>query len=115
MPHLIIDFSNELATDERIGSMMDAIHQAAQSTRLFEESHIKIRMLPVQYYRTGKGRDTFIHAQLRIHSGRTAEQKKLLSEAVLISIQDQHWPVKRVTVEVVDMDKDSYSKYTSEL
>jgi len=114
MPHMIIEFSQELASDERIGSMMDAIHQAALSTGLFEESHIKVRMLPIQYYITNKVRDSFIHAQLRILSGRSTEQKKILSETVLASIKDQHWPVKRITVEVVDMDSDSYSRYTAD-
>ncbi|MCW8955956.1 MAG: 5-carboxymethyl-2-hydroxymuconate isomerase [Gammaproteobacteria bacterium] len=113
MPHLIIEFSHELATDERVGSMMEAVLLAAQLTGLFEQNHIKVRMIPIQYYRTIKGRDAFIHAQLRIHSGRNAQQKKLLSEAVLASIREQHWPVKQITVEVVDMDRDSYSKYTA--
>ena len=115
MPHMIIEFSHDLATAERIGNMMDAVHQAALSTGLFEEGHIKIRMIPVQYYRTGKSRDAFIHAQLRIHAGRNSEQKKMLSEAVLVSIRDQHWPVKRLTVEVVDMDRESYSRYTADM
>lgn len=115
MPHMIIEFAHELATDERIGSMMDAVYQAALSTGLFQDSHIKIRMIPVQYYRTGKNRDTFIHAQLRIHSGRKPEQKKMLSEVVLASMRDQHWPVKRFTVEVVDMDRESYSRYNADI
>jgi len=115
MPHLIIEFSQELASDERIGSMMDAVHQAAFSTGLFEESHIKIRMIPVQYYLTAKVRDSFLHAQLRILSGRSTEQKKILSEAVMASIRDQHWPVKRINVEVVDMDRDTYSRYTTDI
>lgn len=114
MPHMIIEFSHGLASDERIGNMMDAVHQAALSTDLFEESHIKIRMVPILYFLTANSRDSFLHAQLRIKSGRKPEQKKMLSEAVLASIKDQHWPVKRITVEVVDMDRDSYSRYTAQ-
>ncbi len=114
MPHLILEFSHELASDERLGSMMDAVHQAAFSTGLFEESHIKVRMIPIHYYLNAKSRDSFLHAQLRILSGRNPEQKKMLSEAVMASIKDQHWPVKRITVEVVDMDRDSYFRFTAE-
>lgn len=114
MPHLIIEFSHELASDERLGSMMQAVHESAFSSGLFEESHIKIRMIPIRYYLTANSRDSFLHAQLRILSGRTPEQKKMLSQAVLAAIQDQHWPVKRITVEVVDMDRDSYFRHTAE-
>ena len=114
MPHMIIEFSQELASDKRVGSMMQAVHEAAFSSGLFEQSHIKIRMIPIQYYLTANSRDSFLHAQLRILSGRTPEQKKMLSQAVLASITDQHWPVKRITVEVVDMDRDSYYRYTAE-
>lgn len=114
MPHFIIEFSEESATDERIGNLMDSLYHAAVASELFEPDNIKVRMHPLRYYTSANSRDSFIHAQLRIHNGRTPEQKKMLSDSVLATIREQHWPVKRITVEVVDMDKDSYSKYTAD-
>jgi len=112
MPHLIIEFADDLAVDNSVSKMLDAVHYATVETGLFIESHIKTRAIPVKHYRTGVGFDPFIHAQLRIKSGRNETQKKILSESVLSAIVNQAWPVKVVTVEVVDIDSESYSKST---
>ena len=113
MPHLIIEYAQDLIPDKKIPAMIDAVHLAAMSTGLFEESHIKTRATPMVYYRLGNSNDPFIHAQLRILSGRDEKQKCTLSETVLNAICDQGWPAKVVTVEVVDMDRSSYSKHTT--
>ena len=111
MPHLIIEYAEALATAEQLRPMIDAVHQAAVASGLFEEENIKTRVRSVAFYRTGTGQDPFIHAQLRILSGRSQEQKKLLSEGVLAAIRKQGWAAKIITVEVVDMDRATYSKY----
>ena len=105
MPHMVLD--------EQIPHMIDAVHHAAFSTGLFVETHIRTRAIPVSFYRTGTGYEPFIHAQLRIHSGRDEKQKKDLSRTVLNAILQQGWPASVVTVEVVDMDIDSYSRHSA--
>lgn len=110
MPHLIIEFAEELADAEQVGQMLDAVHDAAYGTGLFEHSHIRTRAIPVRHYRTGGQPRPFMHAQLRIHSGRNAAQKRTLSESVLRALRDQSWPAQSITVEVVDMDLASYAK-----
>lgn len=112
MPHLILEYSQAQASDERVERMLDAVHAAAAGTGLFDAHHIRVRAIPVVFYRTGGSRDHFIHAQLRIHAGRNEAQKKTLSEAVLAAIRDQAWPAHVVTVEVVDMDRATYAKYS---
>lgn len=112
MPHLIIQYAQELARDEQVPPMLDAVHEAAASTGLFDESHIRTRAFPVAFYRVGTGRDPFIHAQLRILPGRTPAQKTTLSNAVLAALREQGWAAKVITVEVVDMDGESYAKHT---
>ena len=112
MPHLIIEFSQQQAEPEQVETMLDAVHTAAVTTALFEESHIRVRATPLDYYRTGGHYAHFIHAQCRIHAGRNAAQKRQLSEAVLQALKGQDWPARSITVEVVELDRDSYSKYT---
>jgi len=112
MPNLIIEFSRELARDEQIPALLMSVHQAAMASGLFIESHIKTRAIPVDYFLTGGVDAPFIHAQLRIKSGRDQAQKKALSEAVLQAIRQQNWPAQVMTVEVVDMDRSSYAKYS---
>lgn len=112
MPHLIIEYAQDMAVEEKIPAMMNAVHEAAVATALFDESHIKVRAIPVRHYLVAKKHDPFIHAQLHIRSGRDQTQKKLLSETVLNALRNQHWPVSIITVEVVDMDTSSYTKYS---
>ncbi len=112
MPHLIIEFSQDMAEAEQVEAMLDAVHQAAAGTGLFEVSHIRVRAVPVAYYRVGGAREPFVHVQCRIHPGRSEAQKRQLSEAVLAAIREQGEPAKVITVEVVEMERLTYAKYS---
>lgn len=112
MPHLIIEYARDMNIDDKVPAMLNAVHNAAVSTGLFDEGNIKVRALPLEYYRFGKGRDPFVHAQLRIQMGRNPEQKKNLSNTVLKALCDQGLPTGMITVEVVEMDTTSYAKYS---
>lgn len=113
MPHLIIEYSQSLASAQQVESMLDYVHQAVQKNGLFDASHIKIRAHPVTFYRVGGTDECFIHAQLRIKPGRTVQQKKSLSDAVLDALKRLAWPARVITVEVIDMDNESYAKFDS--
>lgn len=113
MPHLIIEYADDLASDADIPPLLDAVHAAAVSTGLFDESHIKTRAIAVSHYRTGTGHGPFIHAQLRIKAGRTGAQKRELSAAVLAAIRSRNLPAQVITIEVVDMDAATYAKWSA--
>jgi 5-carboxymethyl-2-hydroxymuconate isomerase len=111
VPHLIVEFPQDAVEVEQVEALLDAVHGAALTTGLFDESHIRVRAIPLVHYRAAGRRDPFIHVQCRIHAGRTDEQKRQLSEAVLAAVRKQGVAVKVITVEVVEMDKASYAKY----
>ncbi|MEN8171002.1 MAG: 5-carboxymethyl-2-hydroxymuconate Delta-isomerase [Pseudomonadota bacterium] len=111
MPHFIIEYSQGQAGVEQVEAMLDAVHLAAADTALFDVDHIRVRALPVAFYRIAGKRDHFIHAQCRIHSGRYEAQRRRLSEAVLGALKAQRWPVKSITVEVVELDRATYAKF----
>ena len=112
MPHVIIEFSEELASAGQIEMLLDEINRAAAGTGLFEASHIRVRAMAYAHYRVAGKREPFIHAQCRIHAGRSETQQRQLSEAVLLALRAQGWPVRVITVEVVEMERASYAKYT---
>jgi len=114
MPHLILEYPQDYVTDAQIESLLDTVHRAALQSGLFDESHIRVRAIPLDHYRSGGKRKPFIHVQCRIHGGRTDDQKRLFSEAVLVAIRDHDLPVAVITVEVVEMDRASYAKYVLE-
>jgi 5-carboxymethyl-2-hydroxymuconate isomerase len=112
MPHILIEFTEALASDEQVESLLDAIHTTVAATELFDEEHIRVRAYSLHHYRCGSRKRHFIHAQLRIHAGRSNEQKHRLSNAVLSALHAQQWPAEVITVEVVEMERESYAKFT---
>ena len=110
MPHLILEYSQSLVNEEQLDALLDQLHQAVCATQLFTESHIKLRAYAACHYRIGGEQRPFIHTQLRIKPGRNSEQKQHLTAAILSTIQSQPWASGVITVEVVDMDADSYAK-----
>lgn len=111
MPHLIIEYPQDAVGEEQAESMLEGVHQAALGTGLFDESHIRIRAVPLLHYRAGGERVPFIHVQCRIHAGRDETQKRRLSEAVLAAIHEQALSMKVITVEIVEMARASYAKF----
>ncbi|WP_133407942.1 5-carboxymethyl-2-hydroxymuconate Delta-isomerase [Parashewanella tropica] len=106
MPHCIIEHSNEFNADV----LMEAVFKGALSSRLFESKAIKVRALPYQFYQVGFKRSAFIHVTLKILSGRTQEQKLDLSEKVLNQLSALSYDDVSITVEVVDIDRESYKR-----
>lgn len=111
MPHLIIEYPHELLNQTQRQALVERVHEAAGSTGLFDISHIKTRAVAMAAYRLGDGQGPFIHAQLRIHRGRDASQKEMLSWTVLNAIRELKLAIKLITVEVVELDRDGYAKY----
>lgn len=113
MPHLIIEYPARIVTASQVEAMLTAVHGAAAGSGLFEEDHIRVRAWPLEHaLPAGEGR-AFMHAQCRIHGGRTAAQKKALSEAVLAALREQAWAVAVITVEVVELERASYAKWVA--
>lgn len=113
MPHIIIEFSKELVPEPQITTVLDAIHQTVISSKLFEPEKVKSRAIPVTHYRVGVSNGFFIHVQIRMHAGRNESQKKLLSKSILEVIQGQNLGANAITVEIVDMDRNCYARFST--
>ena len=110
MPHCIIDYSQDIAGQIEIDTLMDAVHQGAMDSGLFPEYDIKTRARGFEYHRTGQTRDSFVHVAVHLLSGREDAQKAALSESVLGKIEPLLPQVVSVGVEICDMHRDSYRK-----
>ncbi|MCF6189311.1 MAG: 5-carboxymethyl-2-hydroxymuconate Delta-isomerase [Cocleimonas sp.] len=114
MPHCIIEYSKELESEINPKLMINAAHHGALASTLFKESHIKSRTVSYQHYKTGANDLRFIHITLRILSGRTLGQKTDLSQHILSQFKallgSKNLSSISVTVEVSDMERDTYSK-----
>ena len=64
----------------------------------------------VEYAEQITGSEPYIHIQARIKSGRDADNKKQLGEVVLAGLSKLNIPASVITIEIIDMDRDSYNK-----
>jgi 5-carboxymethyl-2-hydroxymuconate isomerase len=116
MPHLIIQHSANLSPLP-LAELLPALNASVTaSPEIADETDLQTRVLPVDAFRIGNQGEqrAFVHAQLRLLSGRTPEAKRDLSERIAVVLR-QYLPRPpgmrvQLAVEVVDMDRGSYIK-----
>ncbi|BEV13460.1 5-carboxymethyl-2-hydroxymuconate Delta-isomerase [Herbaspirillum sp. DW155] len=115
MPHLVMEYTGNLAID--VQPTLQRLNQALVASGHFEENAIKARAVRLDDYLVGtasEARRAFVALRLAILSGRTVEEKKSVSDLLGAAIQkDQHWPKDvqvQITVEIVDMQRETYFK-----
>jgi len=108
LPHCIVEYSPCVDAQE----LNNKVFKGALDSGLFasDGSDIKVRSIVYGHYQTGAVKEDFIHVTLRILSGRNDADKLSLSQSVLSQLESLCLAQASLTVEVVDMDRDSYSK-----
>lgn len=116
MPHLVIEHSANLSPLP-IGELLPALNRSlTASPAILDESDLKTRVVAVDAYRVGNqdGSRAFVHAQIRLLAGRTPEVKRDLAQRIAAALREfVPRPVGldvQLSVEVIDMDRDSYVK-----
>lgn len=110
MPHCIIEYSDTLETILCPNELMRSVYLGALSSELFDADDIKTRLVSFQHFASGDIKQDFIHVVLKILSGRSNEQRKALSNSVLTELNRLPLSSISLTVEVVEIEKSSYSK-----
>jgi 5-carboxymethyl-2-hydroxymuconate isomerase len=110
MPHCIIEYSTEIETSVKPAQLINAVYQGALTSGLFDHNNIKTRSIAFDSYQTGSIKKAFVHVTVKIFSGRNLEQKKTLSNLILSQLKTIDFPSISLTVEVVEMEKESYAK-----
>ena len=110
MPHCIVEYSEGLEKNVAPARLLDAVFQGALSSGLFEEQDIKTRAVAYKNYQTGSAKKEFVHVEVKILTGRIAEQRKMLSGFVLAELGSLGLTSVSLTVEVSELEKASYAK-----
>ncbi len=110
MPHCIIEYSANLAHTVKPSQLISAVYNGAFNAQLFEEHDIKVRAMCFDDYQSGSVKADFIHVIARILSGRSLEQRQSLSKAILAELKLLNCTATSLTVEVVDIERESYAK-----
>lgn len=119
MPHLIVEYTANLGTfpeAQALAALNDAVIASGQ---VAIEHDLKSRCVRTSSFVIGASASHaeprgFVHAELRLLSGRTPEIKRDLSDRIAAVLR-QHTPhpegmLVQLSVDIVDMDRAAYSK-----
>jgi len=118
MPHIILEYSSNLALHETSSTLFKQLHQQVRDIAGVKIENCKSRAYVASDYRVGTDDENsaFIHLSVRFIEGRSAERKQvlgaslcqLLRDAFGVGDTDEH---VQVTVEVSDIRLDEYCKF----
>lgn len=112
MPNLVLEYSNSVEERINVQGLLEDLHQVAVNSGLFETSSVKSRTLRCHHWLVGDVADSedFIHLQFELLEGRTAVQKRELSQQLMDVLVSQASHVYSLTVDMRDMDKECFMK-----
>lgn len=116
MPHLTIEYSGNLPHYPEAETLTALNAALCAHAEVQDEADLKTRFVVADSFEIGTApaQRAFVHAQLRLLSGRTAAAKKELSECIAAVLRDRtprpNGVMVQLSVEIVDMDRGSYAK-----
>ncbi len=110
MPHFILDCSERIMELKSPEQIIQAVYKAAESTHLFTEGDIKVRINPFKYYTIGGTQDDFIHVFGNIMEGRSDKQKADLSRKIVSTLKMMFPEVPILSINIREFEKSSYIK-----
>lgn len=116
MPHLIVEYSRNLAGFPEAQTLTELNQAVTSSPEVLNEADLKTRIVAAGSYAIGTAPSAraFVHAQLRLLSGRSPEAKRDLSDRIATVLRrltpKPEGVLVQLSVELADMDRGSYTK-----
>jgi 5-carboxymethyl-2-hydroxymuconate isomerase len=108
MPHFIIDCSENIIKLKSPEEIMQAVYEIAESTGLFAENDIKVRINPYTHFKLGADKKNFIHVFGYIMEGRTKEQRANLSKKIINRLNEMFPDISILSMNISDFEKATY-------
>jgi 5-carboxymethyl-2-hydroxymuconate isomerase len=119
MPHVIVEYSANLADHVDVQDLIDDIHAAVMPLKLADVAALRVRAAPRPYWRIADGNpnNIFIAATARLRVGRSVEQREALGRAILGAIEARLGAVLdreavSITVEIHEIDHMTFRRNT---
>ena len=116
MPHLTVEYSSNLPHYPEAETLTALNATLCAHPEVQDEADVKTRVIVADSFEIGTApaQRAFVHAQLRMLSGRSPEAKKDLSERIATVLREltprPQGVLVQLSVEIVDMDRGSYAK-----
>ncbi len=116
MPHLTLEYSDDLPAPVDFGALFARLHRALADEG-FPPERLKSRALPCPVFRVGAGAPdaVFAHLTVAILGGRDVETRRRIGERLLALLREAFaaaWDERAcdLTVEVREMERATYAK-----
>ncbi|MGH8188305.1 MAG: 5-carboxymethyl-2-hydroxymuconate Delta-isomerase [Steroidobacteraceae bacterium] len=88
MPHIIIEYSANVAARVDLAQFVKAVHAAALETGVFPIGGVRTRAHATEFYEIADGHpdNTFVHVLLRVGQGRDVPTRKRACEQMLAAV-----------------------------
>ncbi|OLU25018.1 5-carboxymethyl-2-hydroxymuconate isomerase [Pseudomonas sp. PA15(2017)] len=113
MPHCLIEGSRSLLQNVSGSELVTRVHAAAMGSGLFKEGEVKVRLSLYDHFTVGGSEEDFVHVIVYLLAGRTDEQKKALSMAIVRALLECLPAVQSLSVDVRDMRREAFSNRRS--
>ncbi|CUH47282.1 5-carboxymethyl-2-hydroxymuconate Delta-isomerase [Ruegeria atlantica] len=110
MPHVTLEFSKGIEQIHDVQAICDQLFALLAEHREFDAETIKVRAIPIEYYRIGTDPQSFVHATLLLMQGRDEATRSELNAAILEFLSAALPEVGSITVQDVQMNRTSYVK-----
>jgi 5-carboxymethyl-2-hydroxymuconate isomerase len=111
MPHVIVEYSANLAGDLDVPALLRALHASALQTGVFPIGGLRTRAHRVEHYCIADLHtdNSFVHVQLKIGFGRDQPTKQRACELIFATLKQQLQPVfdhrpLGITMELQELD-----------
>jgi 5-carboxymethyl-2-hydroxymuconate isomerase len=90
VPHIIVEYSRNLEARIDIRALIENVHAAVLSTRVFDLGAVRTRAEPRELYVIADGDpdNGFIHVAMHIAPGRDADTRKRVAQTILDAVAD---------------------------
>jgi 5-carboxymethyl-2-hydroxymuconate isomerase len=120
MPHLWLEFSDNVTQPVPFDELLSQLHQAVARTAGVPVEACKSRAIARNNFRVGEGRldQAFVHLGIGLLAGRSPEKHREIAAACLEVLAGAYAPSLQaldlqITVEVRGMERESYQKSSS--
>jgi 5-carboxymethyl-2-hydroxymuconate isomerase len=121
MPHLTLEYSNNLPATVDFDSLFARLHATLAGAGPFPLAQIKSRAVPHDVFRVGAGAPdaVFVHLTLEILSGRDVEARRRIAASLLEALRETFagaWDARPcdLTVSVRELERETYAKAMNE-
>lgn len=117
MPHLTLEYSDNLPAPVDFGALFACLHEALVEIGSFRLADLKSRAVPRPCFRVGAGspESVFVHLTVAIFAGRAPTQQQEIGERLLAIVKAAFEPAWTgypcdLTVELREMRREGYFK-----